>query len=154
MNQTDKGKSITLYTIGSSKKLAEQFFGLLKEHGIQRLVDVRRRNRSNLLGFARQADLQYLLRELCSAEYRHAPDLAPPQDLLDAWQKKEISWTDYEARFIPLLKQWKVEARFNTEFFARPTVLLCSEPSADQCHRRLVAEYLSEKYPEIEVVHI
>ena len=51
MSPKTKGKSIKLYTIGSSNKTAGRFFELLKEHAIQRLIDVRRRNDSHLLGY-------------------------------------------------------------------------------------------------------
>ena len=46
-----------LYTIGFTKKSAERFFGLLKESGAKRLVDVRLRNTSGLSGFAKKNDL-------------------------------------------------------------------------------------------------
>jgi len=41
---------ITLYTIGFTKKSAEQFFGLLRNNGAKQLVDVRISNSSQLAG--------------------------------------------------------------------------------------------------------
>ena len=32
--------------------------------------------------------------------------------------------------------------------------LLCSEDTADHCHRRLVAEYLQEQWGNIEIIHL
>jgi uncharacterized protein (DUF488 family) len=32
--------------------------------------------------------------------------------------------------------------------------LLCSEEKPDHCHRRLVAEYLKEKWHDVEIEHI
>jgi uncharacterized protein (DUF488 family) len=32
--------------------------------------------------------------------------------------------------------------------------LLCSEPKPEKCHRRLVAEYLMEKFGDIEIKHL
>ena len=32
--------------------------------------------------------------------------------------------------------------------------LLCSEGQPHQCHRRLVAEYLRERWGDVEVVHL
>lgn len=32
--------------------------------------------------------------------------------------------------------------------------LLCSEEMPDHCHRRLVAEYLKERWGDVEIVHI
>ena len=37
--------------------------------------------------------------------------------------------------------------------FQRPC-LLCSEPDADQCHRRLVAEWWKKHLPSITIVHL
>jgi uncharacterized protein (DUF488 family) len=149
-----KDQKATIYTIGSSGKTAEDIFEKLKAHGIRRLLDVRLRNDSHLLGFTRRAHLPYLLREICGAEYQHEPDLAPSAELLDAWSSKTISWATYERRFVPLLEQRKVVAKFSRAYFATPTALLCSEPKASQCHRRLVAEHLATRYPELQVVHL
>jgi uncharacterized protein (DUF488 family) len=33
-------------------------------------------------------------------------------------------------------------------------VLLCSEATADQCHRRLVAEYLRDRWGDVEIIHL
>jgi uncharacterized protein (DUF488 family) len=51
-----------VYTIGFTQKTAEQFFGLLKDAGIRRLLDVRLNNSSQLSGFTKREDLEYFLR--------------------------------------------------------------------------------------------
>ncbi len=38
--------------------------------------------------------------------------------------------------------------------FVRRTALLCSEAEAQHCHRRLVAEFLAERWPDLEIVHL
>jgi uncharacterized protein (DUF488 family) len=38
--------------------------------------------------------------------------------------------------------------------FERRTALLCSEAQADQCHRRLVVEYLAEHWPHVQPRHL
>ena len=75
-----------IYTIGFTKRTAEQFFGPLKQAGIRRLVDVRLNNRSQLAGFTKVGDLPYLLRTICDADYRHEPLLAPSQEDPDRLQ--------------------------------------------------------------------
>jgi len=149
-----RNQKVKIYTIGVSGKTAEQFFELLKSHNIRRLLDIRLRNDSHLLGFTRRAHLPYLLREVCGAEYAHKSDLAPTAALLDDWSAKTISWATYERRFVPLLEQRKIAAKFDRVYFRTPTVLLCAESKALQCHRRLVAQHLAEKYPGLEVVHL
>ncbi len=59
---------MTIYTIGFTKKPAESFFETLKGSGIDRLVDVRLNNTSQLAGFAKRDDLRYLLWRLLRAE--------------------------------------------------------------------------------------
>src|SRR6266545_4267108 len=86
-----------IYSIGFTQKSADQFFELLKSHGIRRLIDVRLNNISQLAGFSKRDDLAYFLRELVGAEYRHEPMLAPTQELLDAYKKQKGSWSEYES---------------------------------------------------------
>ena len=78
-----------VYSIGFTQKTAEQFFGLLKERGIRRLLDVRLNNVSQLAGFAKRENLKYFLHEICDADYLHEPLLAPTQEMLDAYKKKK-----------------------------------------------------------------
>ena len=56
---------ITLYTIGFTKKSAEQFFELLKKNNVKQLVDVRISNGSQLAGFAKGKDLAYFIKQIC-----------------------------------------------------------------------------------------
>jgi uncharacterized protein (DUF488 family) len=81
-----------IYTIGFTKKNAETFFGFLKKENIKTLIDVRLNNVSQLAGFAKKDDLKFFLRELCSAEYVHAPELAPTKDILDAYKIGDMKW--------------------------------------------------------------
>ena len=84
-----------VYSIGFTQKTAEQFFGILRRAGVRRLLDVRLNNVSQLAGFAKREDLKYFLREICGADYRHEPLLAPTQEMLDAYKKKKGPWDEY-----------------------------------------------------------
>ena len=143
-----------VYTIGFTKRSAAGFFGALKDAGIKRLVDVRLNNSSQLAGFTKRDDLPYFLHEICGAAYLHEPLLAPTQEMLDAYKKSRGSWQDYERRFIALMAERKIQVRISRDLFAVPTVLLCSEATADQCHRRLVCEYLCEKWGDLTAIHL
>ena len=143
-----------IYTIGFTKKSAAEFFDTLRRAGIGRLIDVRLNNTSQLAGFAKRDDLQYFLREICRAGYRHEPALAPTGEILDAYKKKRLSWEEYETRFVDLLIQRAAENVVDRRLFDVPAVLLCSEPGAERCHRRLAAEYLAEKWGGASVVHL
>jgi len=142
-----------LFTIGFTKKSAEEFFSRLKKHPISRLVDVRLNNVSQLAGFAKREDLQFFLREICGMEYAHLPILAPTQEMLDHYRKVEKSWTAYEERFLELMKERGIERSVTMEVLDR-ACLLCSEDTAQHCHRRLVAEYLKEKWGDVEIQHL
>jgi uncharacterized protein (DUF488 family) len=143
-----------IYSIGFTKKTAEQFFGLLRTNGIKRLLDVRLNNVSQLAGFAKREDLQFFLRELCAADYIHEPLLAPTQEMLDAFKKRKGSWQEYEQQFRELMVQRRIEAAIDRSLFCVRTVLLCSEETPEHCRRRLVIEYLAEKWGDVRPIHL
>lgn len=144
-----------IFTIGFTRTTAEDFFGRLRANEIERLLDVRLNNRSQLSGFAKRDDLAFFLGELIGARYEHAPLLAPTQEILDAFKKKgEMPWREYEDRFLELMRSREIEEELCREDFERRTVLLCSEDTPEHCHRRLVAEYLAEHWKDLRIVHL
>ena len=142
-----------IYTIGFTKKSAEAFFTKLQAAGVQRLVDVRLNNTSQLASFAKRDDLRYFARAICGIDYVHLTDLAPTQDILDAYKKQKGDWALYERQFLTLMADRRVE-----ETVSRAVLdggcLLCSEDTPEHCHRRLVAEYLREKWGGVEIEHL
>jgi uncharacterized protein (DUF488 family) len=141
-----------LYTIGFTKKSARKFFTTLQESGAVRLLDIRLNNVSQLAGFAKRDDLAYFLEAICGIEYRHLPQLAPTKEILDAYKKSKGSWEQYERDFRVLMKQRRIESLDRNVFDG--ACLLCSEDKPAQCHRRLVAEYLREKWGGVGIVHL
>ncbi|TDU75340.1 DUF488 domain-containing protein [Streptomyces sp. KS 21] len=142
-----------LYTIGFTKKSAEKFFGLLREAGVTALVDVRLNNVSQLSGFAKRDDLRYFLGEISGVRYSHRTELAPTQDMLDAYKKRGVGWAAYEEGFLELMKVRQIEDTVRQETFDN-AVLLCSEDDARHCHRRLVAEYLAQQWEDVTIEHL
>jgi uncharacterized protein (DUF488 family) len=143
-----------IYSIGFTQKKAGEFFGTLKAHRIERLLDVRLNNTSQLAGFAKQSDLPYFLKEICGAVYEHEPLLAPTQDILDAFKKKKGEWDVYTKSYLNLIRSRKVESALSKDRFAKRTVLLCSEATAEHCHRRLALEYLHSHWGGFDIVHL
>jgi uncharacterized protein (DUF488 family) len=143
-----------IYSIGFTQKNAGQFFGTLKAHGIERLLDVRLNNTSQLAGFAKQSDLPYFLREICGAEYEHEPLLAPTQQILDAFKKRKGDWDTYTADYLDLIRSRKIESAISRDSFHKKTVLLCSEATAERCHRRLALEYLQRHWGDVTISHL
>ena len=142
-----------LFTIGFTQKSAEEFFSLLENAGVKRVLDIRLNNKSQLAGFSKSEDLEYFLRELGGIGYRHVVEMAPTQPLLDKARKAKGTWDGFEKQFIALMKQRRAETSVDRKELA-DACLLCSEHEPDHCHRRLVAEYLKRVYPDIEIVHL
>ncbi|MEH8265106.1 MULTISPECIES: DUF488 family protein [Aeromonas] len=137
---------MNIYTIGFTQKSAEDFFTLIASNNIKRIVDVRVNNTSQLSGFAKRDDLSFFLSRLTQAEYVHLPELAPTKELLATYQKKKLSWTQYEEEFLNLMARRNIEKNIKINDLY-DGCLLCSEHKPHQCHRRLVLEYLA-KYSE------
>jgi uncharacterized protein (DUF488 family) len=144
---------LKLFTIGFTKKSAETFFGRLKNAGVKHLVDVRLNNVSQLAGFTKKDDLRFFTRAICNIDYVHRTELAPTQDILDAYKKQKGDWALYEQQFLELMRSRRIEERIPRESLDG-ACLLCSEERPNHCHRRLVAEYLKEHWPEVEIEHI
>ncbi len=142
-----------LFTIGFTQKSAEAFFQAVRHSGAERIVDVRLNNTSQLAGFAKQEDLRFFLRQICGVDYQHELLLAPTADILDAYKKNRIDWDEYARRFVDLIRQRRVEKTVSKEIL-NGGCLLCSEAKPHQCHRRLVAEYLSEHWGDVRVSHL
>jgi uncharacterized protein (DUF488 family) len=145
--------TIKLFTIGFTGKSAEQFFTRLEQAGVARVIDTRLNNVSQLAGFTKRRDLEFFLKRVAGIEYVHDTELAPTADMLDDYKKKKIKWNEYEARFGELLQQRDPALKRQPGDFDR-ACLLCSEPTPEHCHRRLVAEYLKRNWPEMEIEHL
>ncbi len=142
-----------LFTIGFTKKTAEEFFSKLKQARIRCLIDIRLNNSSQLAGFTKKPDLEYFLMEIGKMRYVHLPQLCPTNEIMDAHKKRQLTWQEFEERFFALLKQRHVEKTISRESLDYGC-LLCSEDKPDHCHRRLVGEYLSSTLGGIEISHL
>jgi len=144
----------TIYTIGYQRKPLATFINQLREAGADAVIDVRLRNTSHLAGYTKRDTLDFLLREGFAIAYEHHPELAPTPEILDAYREDE-NWAAYVTVFLPLLKKRAAEA-IGREILARHRApcLLCAEPTADHCHRRLVAEYWAKYLAGLTVVHL
>ncbi|HPV52317.1 MAG TPA: DUF488 domain-containing protein [Smithellaceae bacterium] len=144
---------IKLFTIGFTKKTAEEFFTRLLKAGVKRVIDIRLNNVSQLAGFAKRDDLRYFLRAIGSMNYVHRPDLAPNQQILDDFKKNKGRWEVYEKEFLALLSAREAEKNVSLKLL-HEACLLCSEEKPAQCHRRLVAEYFRSKWSNIKIFHL
>ena len=142
-----------VFTIGFTKKNAEQFFTRLKQPGLRRVVDTRLNNVSQLAGFTKKDDLKFFVREIGHIDYVHLPALAPTQTMLDAYKKNGGDWDTYEKQFLTLMAERRIETSVDKDLVAG-ACLLCSEATPHHCHRRLVAEYLRGKWGDVDIQHL
>lgn len=139
-----------IYTIGFTKKTLEDFITRLKKSNIQRIVDIRLNNSSQLSGFAKSHDLEFILKQF-GIEYISVKSLAPDKALLDKY-KKDKNWKEYEANFIVLMNTRNAKKTLNDlQLDKKTSCFLCSEDKPEKCHRRLVAEMLDKNF---EIVHL
>jgi len=145
--------AIQLFTIGFTKKNAEMFFTTLQNAKIRRVLDIRLNNVSQLAGFTKRDDLRFCLREICGADYHRRRQGGRWEEMGDAYKKNGGSWDTYVQQFLPLLRSRHIETILTPELLDFGC-LLCSEPTPEKCHRRLVAEYLKERTPGLFVTHL
>ena len=146
-------EALTVYTIGFTRKHADQFFPLLQAASVRRVLDIRLNNTSQLAGFTKRDDLWYFLRAVANIDYVHLPQLAPSVDIFSAYKKRKGAWPVYEEQFLRLMAERRVEESVSRDLIDGGC-LLCSEVTAEHCHRRLVAEYLLAKWGNLTIVHL
>lgn len=140
--------------MGFTQKTAEEFFTKIKKSNIDILIDIRLNNQSQLAGFTKGKDLKYLLKEIANCDYSHEISFAPTKELLDDYKKKKVDWNKYVEVFEELIKSRNMVEKFESKYGKYERVLLlCSEPTPEQCHRRLVAEAISKKIG-YEICHL
>ncbi len=144
----------TVYTIGYQGKSLAKFIGRLRESGVTAVIDVRLRNTSQLAGYTKRDDLAFLLTRGFGIAYEHRLELAPTAEILDE-RRAGGTWEEYVLRFRPQLEERGALA-VGREVLARylAPCLLCTEASAQECHRSLVADYWAEGIPDLAVVHL
>lgn len=143
---------IKLFNIGFTQKTAKEFFGIIKANSIDCLVDVRLNPNGQLSRFAFEKDLPFFLSELANGcKYKHRVDLAPTKELLKEVRNNASPMSkNYKLFEVAYRKQLETKSRisnFADEFgMYENVVLLCSEPTNEKCHRRVLSELLLEKF--------
>jgi uncharacterized protein (DUF488 family) len=146
-----------LCTIGFAGKTAQEFFALLTEAGVVRLIDIRQNRGGQLSGYAKHPDLAFFLKEIAGISYVHEPLLAPAPELLKTYRKTK-DWAGYETAFLALMKARGLPEILDTSTWPSKFVLLCSEAGPEKCHRRLVADLMAARWRsqgnQVEIRHL
>lgn len=143
-----------IFTIGFTKKTAQEFFTLLERAGVEKVIDVRLNNTSQLAAFSKFPDVEFFLRRILNVDYAHDKRLAPTEIILNGYKKKLIDWRGYESAFDELMTARRIEEYIAEKYSdAENLCLLCSEPTPENCHRRLVAEKFRTVFA-CKIVHL
>ncbi len=153
MGGTDNERTIKIFTLGYAGKNAREFFTILIQAGVRKVIDVRLYNTSQLAGFTKRQDIEYFLQAIVGAEYIHLPIMAPTKQLLNDYKKELVNWQEYEKQFKSIITQRQIEKHLIPQDMDM-SCFLCSEAKADNCHRRLVAEYLAEHWQNASIYHL
>jgi uncharacterized protein (DUF488 family) len=73
--------------------------------------------------------------------------------MLNVYKNNGGAWHQYEKQFLELIASRQIEHTLDKTLFDG-ACLLCSEAAPHYCHRRLVAEYLQNKWGNLEIIHL
>jgi uncharacterized protein YwgA len=147
-----KKAPVAVYTIGYEGRSVDGFLDKLLHSGIRRIVDVRANPVSMKYGFAKSS-LSGLAAKL-GLGYSHFPELGIPSN-----RRRQVqSETDfmklfnyYESQILP--EQEAHSLKLAELMKAMPSVLLCMEREAVNCHRGRLANRIST-LSKLDVVHL
>ncbi len=143
-----------IYTIGFTKKSAELFFTLIKGNKIEEVLDIRLNNTSQLAAFTKYPDIKYFLKEICDVDYTHDTMFAPSDSTLKKFKNNEITWEQYMEEFYQTMNSRDITRYIlDKKIVSKRICLLCSESTAEQCHRGLVADIFRKIY-NLDIVHL
>jgi len=151
-----------LYTIGHSNHTIDKFIHLLENNSITTLVDVRTAPYSRYNPHFNRENLEFLLpqREM---QYVYAGKYLGGRPSDPACYESRVlprEGTDYlhEVDYPEVMKRdWFVQGieRLLEMADEHTTAIMCSEENPAECHRHyLIAQYLMENHPEVDVRHI
>jgi uncharacterized protein (DUF488 family) len=143
----------TLFTIGYEKLLPPELLAELQHAGVERLIDVRYRAQSRRPGMSKTR-LGELLGDHGIA-YEHRRVLGTPPDI--RWYFKHNRSAEGRTLFEAHIEQHaadELDALAGELDHAPPTALMCLEAEPAVCHRRVVAERLQARRPDLEVVDL
>lgn len=144
-----------IFTIGFTRKTAEEFFTLLEDNGVKKIIDVRLNITSQLLRFTKYPDIEYFAHKILKGKYFHDRKFAPSEKILVRYKKGVINWDDYEKEFADLMAYRDIDVYIADHYADEENYcLLCTEVSPENCHRRLVAEKIRDVLGDVEIVHL
>ena len=144
-----------LLSVGFTKKSCQDFFKLLIDNKVKRIIDTRINNTSQLAGFTKYPDLVYIAK-LHNIDYLYREDMAPSKELLKRYRDKKVKmpWQEYTKVYLSLIRERKVIEKITNIQEFNNSCFLCSEHKAKECHRSLLLDKIKEKFKNIEIIHL
>jgi uncharacterized protein (DUF488 family) len=128
-----RSQEADFYTFGYSGRKTDEILGLLKQHGVRTVVDIRQNAVSVYRPELSKSNLAQLLDEngIC---YAHAPKLGVPRDIRAKAIEtgtRDVIWSWYDENVVPSFPN--LESFLNG--FEHPVALMCTEIDPHECHR-------------------
>lgn len=142
----------TLWTIGYEALWPDALFAELSAAGVRRVLDVRLRPQSRRPGMSK-TKLAIALAEHGIA-YEHRRELGTPLEIRGLFRAGRIEAAAAAYRAHAEAHAGAELDALAGEVDAVPTALLCLEANPAGCHRRVVAELLVARRPELVVVDL
>jgi uncharacterized protein (DUF488 family) len=142
-----------LWTIGYERLMPEALVAELRAAGVRRVLDVRIRPQSRRPGMSKTR-LGALLGEHGIA-YESRSGLGTPPDLRFLYRSGRVAEaaTGFR-RHLEANAADELDALAAELSGAPPTALLCLEADPEHCHRRVVAEALVRRRPDLAVIDL
>ncbi|UGB38000.1 DUF488 family protein [Frateuria soli] len=134
---------MTVFTIGYEGLDASTFVALLKEHGVDTVIDIRELPLSRKPGFSKRALAGVL--DQAGLGYVHMRDLGCPKPVRQQY-KQDGSWKHYSQGFLRYLTGQAAALERLADLTRRAScALVCFEADYRQCHRSFVADALKKR---------
>ena len=143
------GAMTKIFTIGFGGKKPEVFLEVLDAARINCVWDIRLWRRSAYVPYYNGDNLAVAL----GNRYEYHPEFAPSAEMLADYKDKKLAWGEFEQKYRELLNARNPLSNCDINKLDR-ICLLCTEKTADMCHRWLVAEYIASQVPDVEIVHL
>ena len=138
-----------IFTIGFSGKKPDVFLEVLDAARISCVWDIRLWRTSTYVPYYNGDNLATVL----GNRYEYHPEFAPSGEFLADYKDKKLVWDEFKQKYCELLNTRNPLQNCDINKLDR-MCLLCTEKSADACHRRLAAEYIASQIPNTEIEHL
>lgn len=134
-----------IFSMSAYQTDAEDFFTALRKRKTDLVLDVRRKNTSQLCGFTKEKDLAYFTAVIVHADYCHDLLFAPSEDLLDDYLHAGIGWETYRDRYRKEMEEKDALTHFREAYGRYHSICLVgTATNRRRSHSEVLEEMLKE----------